>query len=238
MSLKAKLWHRKKLISVVSVLVAVVVGLVIWFTTSNATWASISGILLAILPNGYSIYQLLLGVSKVVKLGWKEAETNLLEREEKIQRLLRLDEEQRRNPEGYLKTDVESISHKGLTTTAPHVMLSIRFYNLSVHKCKLISWKLRIERPDDCHVNCQGKPCQLRPQGGDIDTNIKPCEPNSINIRLDIQETVSALIDEVAKKREQIYYNMHIDWQVEIVGVGEITFRDYLSYSCIPNLAA
>lgn len=238
MSFKAILRRRKKPIAVVSVVAAIIIGLVIWLITSNATWASLSGVLLALLPNGYSIFRMLVGLSRIIKLGWKEAEISLLEREGKINRLLQLDQDQDRNPEGYIKTDLESVSHKGLTTTAPHVLLRIKFYNLLVRKCKILGWKLRIERSDDCHINCKGKPCQLRPQGASVNIDIKPCTLRKFDIRLDMQESVFACIKEVAENRELVYYQMNIDWQIEIEGFGEISFTDYLSHSCIPNLAA
>jgi hypothetical protein len=81
-----------------------------------------------------------------------------------------------------------------------------------------------------------GKSCQLRPQGGDLGTAIKACESRNIDVRLEIPETVAELIKESNNNRNPIYFHMHLDWQAELEEIGTHVYRDYLSYSGLPNL--
>lgn len=236
MDWKKKLWDRRKPLAWIGIILGILVGVIIGLKTSSISWGTISGVVVAILPNVFTIYEFGKGIIRVMKLGLKQAEISQQEKQRRIQRLLELDQLQRNNIDGYFKSNVESVSYKGLTTTAPHIILKVKFFNLSVFECKITSWKLRIERPDEPQMNCMSKSCQLRPQDGELETKIKACRPASIDIRLDIEQTIAELIKESSANRHPIYFHMHVDWQAELEEIGAHIYRDYLSHSELPNL--
>jgi hypothetical protein len=232
-SWKKKLWDWRKPLAWIGIISGVLIGLIVGFKTSSIGW----GLLIAVLPNVLTIYEVGNGIGRVIRLGLTQAEINQQERQRRIQKLLQLDKSQRDNIDGYFKSSVESVSYKGLTTTAPHVILQVKFFNLSVFESKIINWKLRIERPDDYQMNCMGKLCQLRPQGGDLGAVIKACESNKIDVRLEIPEAVAELIKESNNNRSLVYFQMHVDWQAELEGIGTHIYRDYLSCNGLSNLS-
>jgi hypothetical protein len=236
MNWKKKLWDWRKPLACIGIISGVLIGLIVGFKTSSIGWGSISGMLIAVLPNVLTIYEVGKGIYRVIRLGLIQAEISQQEKQRRIQRLLQLDKSQRDNIDGYFKSSVESVSCKGLTTTAPHVILQVKFFNLSVVESKITNWKLRIERPDDYQMNCMGKSCQLRPQGGDLGTKINACESKIIDVRLEIPEAVAELIKESGNNRNPIHFYMHVDWQTELEEIRTHIYRDYLQYSGLPNL--
>lgn len=172
-----------------------------------------------------------------MRRGVKEAEISQQERQRRMQRLLQLDQFQRDHIDGFFKSSVESIDYRELTTTAPHLVLKVRVFNLSVFKCKITGWKLRFERSDDKQMTCMGKPCQLRPQEGkDYEAKIDVGYFTIIAIRIDVEEAVAELIKQASRDKQPIYFHMYIDWQAELEEIGTHTYRDYLAYNELPNL--
>lgn len=237
MSWEKRLWNWRKPLAWTGIILGILIGGIIASTTSSIKWGSISGVLVAILPNLFTVYELGKGITQVMKLGLKQAEITQQEKQRRILRLLELDQSQRNSIYRYFKSNVESVSYKGLATTAPHIIVKVNFFNLSVFECMITNWKLHFDRPDETQMNCMDKPCQLRPQSGDLQAKIKACDSKSIDIRLDIQETIAELIKEASNNKHPIHLHMHVDWQVGLEEIGTHTYRDYLSYSGLPNLA-
>ncbi len=236
MSWEQRLWGWRKWLFWTGIGLGIIIGIIVGYTTSNIRWGSISGVIIAIVPNVITVYGLGKGIAHAIKLGWKQAELNILEKQRSIQRLLKIDQWQRDHIYGYFKSYVESVNYKGLATTAPHVVLRVKFFNLSVFECKITHWKLHFER-DDSQMNCMGKVCQLRPQGGELEAKIEACKSTSIDMRLDIEAAIVELIKESSINKNEVHFHMHIDWQIELEEIGTHAYRDYLSYTGLPNLA-
>lgn len=228
-SLADKLWNCRKWIALVSLVLALVAGIVIWSKTSNIIWTSISPFLIFLVPDLYAGHRYSRSIIHVIKLGVKQTTIDQMEKDKRIKRLLNLDELHRKVIQRCFKTRLLSVKYDGLKGTAPHIIMQVEFFNLSVFDCKVVEWELHTDpgtgeiTATDAHTHYQ-----LRPHKRTTDHHIEACSFSTIPLRVDIEIELSKMIYEIRSKGQRLQYHFGIDWKLALEDVGDQVYQDYL----------
>lgn len=235
MEIRSRLWNWKKQLAISGAILGVI-SITLWFVKSTLIGVSVTVLAVALAINAYNIYLIIEGVLQSMKLGLKQAEISQKMKETQIQRLVELDESQRKHIDKHLKSYVDSASYKGVTSTAPNIVLRVKLFNLSVFQYKIVGWKLHFDMDDESQIYCMGKHCQLERQSDELNKEIGAGDSRKVDVKLNIPVKVAELIKDSSIEGKIVNFNMHIDWKSEIETIGEHTFRDYITFNGLPSL--
>lgn len=150
---------------------------------------------------------------------------------------MKLEESQRQQIASNFYTFVNSVSYGALNTSAPNIELRVEFFNLSVFRCTVKSWKLRIERTDTYQLLLEGQQYKLRRQKNELEKcTIEPCHHTTIEVGLEIEPTVAEAVRKAINDRGKVDYALRLDWELELPTLGPQRFLGYVAYSHISEI--
>lgn len=213
-----------------------------WWTATKQGWAgpivSVLVIVTNVLFNWKTLREWKHGIFEAARVGWNQMELDQRQKEDRIERLLALEKLQVDNLDSYFWTVVDSVSYRKLKSNIPKVILTVKFFNLSVFKWKINSWELGLDKtPDAYEVNCNQRQYSLYKQCDKLDFYLESCQPGYCDVELLLEEKVAECIRQAAG-RSSVSYRLALTWQMETEDgeIGKHHYLDYLSHTDIPNL--